>query len=50
VVGGSSILASPAFAVDNDIVGSDKDGPLICGDGLLRRCCCCAATADSNAA
>ena len=50
MVGGSSILASPAFAVDNDIVGNDKEGALICGDGLLRRCCCCAATADSNAA
>ncbi len=44
------MFASPPLAVDSDIVGNDKDGALIWGDGLLRRCCCCAATADSSAA
>jgi len=50
VVGGSSILASPAFAVDREMVGKDRDGALIGGDGLFRRCCCCAATAERRAA
>ncbi len=45
VVGGSSMLASPAFAVDRDIVGSESEGALMIGDGLLSRCCCWAATA-----
>jgi hypothetical protein len=38
------------LAVDNDIVGNDNDGALICGEGLLRRFCCCTATAANNAA
>jgi len=34
------MLASPAFAVDKDMVGKDREGGLIDGDGLLSRCCC----------
>jgi hypothetical protein len=48
VVGGSSMFASPAFAVDRDMVGNEREGALIWGDGLLRRYCCCAATAANN--
>lgn len=44
------MFASPAFAVDSDIVGNDSDGALMLGDGLLRRYCCCAAAAASRAA
>jgi hypothetical protein len=44
------MLASPAFAVDKDIVGNDSDGALICGEGLLRRYCCWAAAAARSAA
>lgn len=50
MVGGSSILASPAFAVEREIVGRDNEGALIIGDGLFRRYCCCAATAERRAA
>ena len=49
MVGGSLISASPAFAVDSEIVGSDRDGALICGEGLPRRYSCCFAAAASNA-
>jgi len=46
VVGGSSIFALSALAVDNEIVGNDNDGELICGEGeLMYDCCCCAAAA-----
>jgi len=31
-------------------VGNDRDGALMGGDGLFKRCCCCAATADRRAA
>ncbi len=44
------MFVSPAFAVDSDIVGSDNEGALICGDGLFKRCCCWAATAERSAA
>jgi hypothetical protein len=41
---------SPAFAVESEMEGSDKDGALIDDDGLLRRYCCCAAAAARRAA
>lgn len=31
-------------------MGNDRDGALMGGDGLFKRCCCCAATADRRAA
>jgi hypothetical protein len=34
------MFASPAFAVDKEIVGRESDGALITGDGLLSKCCC----------
>ena len=33
-MGGSSIFALSAVAVDKDIVGNDSDGELICVDGV----------------
>jgi hypothetical protein len=44
------MLASPAFAVEREIVGNDREGALICGDGLFSKYCCCAVTADRRAA
>ena len=40
VVGGSSIFALSALAVDKDMVGNDSDGELICGEGELTKPCC----------
>ena len=34
------MLALSAVAVDNDIVGSDSDAVLICGEGELSKECC----------
>lgn len=34
-----------ALAVDNEMVGSDKDGELICCEGEMYPGCCCAAAA-----
>lgn len=45
MVGGSSIFALSARAVDSEIVGSDKDGELICCEGDRYGCCCCCAAA-----
>ncbi len=50
MVGGSSILAESALAVDNEIVGKDNDGELICGDGEFMRVCCCAAASKAAVA
>ena len=50
VVAGSSILFSPAEAVDKEMDGSDKPDAVIWGDGLLRSRCCWAAAADIMAA
>lgn len=41
---------SPALAVDREMVGSDRDGRLIDGEGLSRRYCCWAWAALSRAA
>lgn len=49
-MGGSSILALSALAVDSEIVGRDKDGELIGGEGEFMRVCCCAAAAARRAA
>ena len=43
MVGGSSIFALSALAVDKDIVGNDSDGELICWEGELTKACCCVA-------
>lgn len=43
------MLALSALAVDNEIVGNDSDGELICAEGELIRACCCAAAAASRA-
>ena len=42
-MGGSSIFALSALAVDKDMVGKDRDGELICCDGELTKACCCVA-------
>ena len=42
-MGGSSIFALSALAVDKDMVGKDRDGELICWDGELTKACCCVA-------
>ena len=34
------MFALSARAVDREIVGNDKDGELICAEGVLRRNCC----------
>lgn len=43
MVGGSSIFALSARAVDKDMVGNDSDGELICWEGELTKACCCVA-------
>jgi hypothetical protein len=43
-------LVSPAWAVDNEMVGNDSEGALMLGDGLFRRYCCWAAAAANRAA
>jgi hypothetical protein len=40
--------ASPALAVDREMVGRDNEAAL--GDGLFRRYCCCFSAAASKAA
>lgn len=40
MVGGSSIFALSALAVDNDMVGKDSEGELICWEGELTKACC----------
>lgn len=50
MVGGSSVFALSALAVDNEMVGNDKDGELICWDGWLGETCCWAAAAARRAA
>ena len=51
VVGGSSIFAASALAVDKDIVGRERVGILIPGlDVELRKACSCALLAASSAA
>ena len=42
-MGGSSIFALSALAVDKEMVGKDRDGELICWDGELTKACCCVA-------
>ena len=42
-MGGSSIFALSALAVDKDMVGKDREGELICWDGELTKACCCVA-------
>ena len=42
-MGGSSIFALSALAVDKDMVGKDRDGELICWDGEFTKACCCVA-------
>ena len=49
-MGGSSVFALSALAVDNEIVGSDNDGELICWDGWLGKACCWAEAAARRAA
>lgn len=50
MVGGSSMLAESAVAVDSDIVGNDSDAVLIGGLLEFRNACSCALLAASNAA
>ncbi len=50
MVGGSSIFALSALAVDSEMVGNDKDGELICCEEGERYDCCCAAAAARRAA
>lgn len=50
MVGGSSVFALSARAVDNEMVGNDKDGELICWEGWLGKAGCCAAAAARRAA
>ena len=45
VVGGSSVFTLSALAVDNEIVGSDNEGELICCEGEFWKACCCARSA-----
>lgn len=45
MVGGSSIFALSATAVDKEIVGRDNDAELICDEGELRKDCCWARSA-----
>ena len=42
-MGGSSIFALSALAVDKDMVGKEREGELICWDGELTKACCCVA-------
>lgn len=50
VVGGSSVFALSARAVDKEIVGSDSVGELTRCEGEFRKACCCAAAAASREA
>ena len=50
MVGGSSMLAESAVAVESDIVGNDSDAVLIGGLLEFRNACSCALLAASNAA
>lgn len=43
------MFALSACAVDNEIVGKDKDGELICDEGETSRPCCFAAAAARSA-
>ena len=47
MVGGSSIFALSALAVDREIVGKDSEGELIPGE--FRKVCCWAAAAARRA-
>ena len=47
MVGGSSVLALSALAVDNDIVGKDREGELIPGE--FKKACCWVAAAARRA-
>ena len=44
------MFALSALAVDNEIVGNERDGELICCAGELMRACCCVAAAANRAA
>ena len=48
-MGGSSIFALSALAVDREIVGKDSEGELIPGEGEFNKLCCWAAAAARRA-
>ena len=49
-MGGSSIFAESAVAVESDIVGNDNDAVLMGGEAELRKACSWARLAASSAA
>lgn len=49
MVGGSSVFALSALAVDREIVGKDSEGKLIPGEGEAKKVCCWAAAAARRA-